>query len=133
MDRDNSKRPIGAPRPLRSLKPVGHLHLRKPLWHHVHVARIGSDDPRLAPVKEAVAALKAAEEDVKRRRAELGKAVAEAIRAEVKPADLVRETGKSAESIRTMARANGIDPLRDPRGATKAAVQRAAERAEAEG
>jgi nucleotide-binding universal stress UspA family protein len=89
------------------------------------VARIDPDDPRLAPVRAAVAALQDAEDAVKRRRTELGKAVADAIRADVGPAVLVRETGKSAESIRTMARANGVDPLRDPRGAAKAAAERA--------
>jgi phosphopantetheine adenylyltransferase len=101
--------------------------LAKPLWQHVRVARIDPDDPRLTPVRDAVAALKAAEEAVKQRRAELGKAVADAIRNDVGPAVLVRETGKSAESIRTMARENGVEPLRDPRGAAKSAAKRAAD------
>lgn len=107
------------------------MHLAKSLWHHVHVARAQDDDPRLDPVKEAVAALQAAEDAVTARREELAKAVADAIRLKVKPADLVRETGKSSETIRTWARAHGINPLRDPTGATKAAAQRAAERTEA--
>lgn len=63
---------------------------------------------------EALAALTDAEELVKARRAELGKAVADAIRNGVKPATLVRRTEKSAETIRTMARENGIQSLRDP-------------------
>lgn len=91
------------------------------MWQHGRVARIDPNDPRLTPVRVAVAALKDAEDAVKQRRVELGKAVADAIRNEVGPSVLVRETGKSAESIRTMARANGIDPLRDPRGAAKRA------------
>lgn len=104
--------------------------MAKSLWQHVHVARTNADDPRLDPVKAAVAALKAAEDAVTERREELAKAVADAIRLQVKPADLVRETGKSSETIRTWARAHGVNPLRDPTGATKAAAQRAAERAE---
>lgn len=95
------------------------------MWQHDLVARIDPEDPRLDPVKEAVAALKDAEDTVTQRRTELAKVVAEAIRLGVKPSVLVRETGKSAETVRTWARANGIDPLRDPTGATKAAAERA--------
>ena len=76
-------------------------------------------DPLLAPVMTAVAAVAEAEKALEARRAELGKVVADAIRKGVKPAVLVRKTRRSAETIRTMARENGVEPLRDPRGATK--------------
>jgi regulatory GntR family protein len=123
MNRGNLVRPAGAPRPPRNPSPVGHLHLRKSLWHHVHVATIDPDDsdPLLAPVMAAVAAVADAEKALDARRGELSKVVADAIRKGVKPAVLVRKTKKSAETIRTMARENGVEPLRDPRGATKAA------------
>ena len=104
--------------------------MRKTLWHHVRVAHNDQDDPRLAPVMAALGALTRAEKTVEHKRGALGKAVADAIRAGVKPAVLVRKTGKSAETIRTMARDNGVDPLRDPRGATKAAAARAGQRAD---
>lgn len=123
MTRDTLKRPAGAPRPRRAPRPIGHLHLRNSVCQDVHVAPTDPDDsdPLLSPVMAAVAAVTDAEKALEQRRAELGKVVADAIRKGVKPAVLVRKTKRSAETIRTMARENGVEPLRDPRGATKTA------------
>jgi hypothetical protein len=90
------------------------LELADSAWDHAGVARSDSADPRLAPVMAALAALARAETRVVGRRAELGKAVADAITAGVRPSVLVKETGKSAETIRQMARENGIEPLKEP-------------------
>ena len=128
MKRVRLPRPAGAPRPPRHPSPIGHLHLAKSVCDYVPVVRTDPDDndPALAPVMAALAALADAEKAVESCRTELGKAVAEAIRNGVKPAVLVRKTKKSAETIRTWARANGVDPLRDPRGAAKSAAKHAA-------
>lgn len=95
--------------------------MRNSVCQDVNVAPTDPDDsdPLLAPVMAAVAAVTDAEKALELRRAELGKAVADAIRKGVKPAVLVRKTKRSGETIRTMARENGVEPLRDPRGATK--------------
>lgn len=93
---------------------VGHLQLANPVWHHDDMARIDPDDPRMTPVLSALAAWQRAEQTEKRKRAEFAKAVADAIRAGVRPAVLVRRTEKSAETIRQMARENGVEPLREP-------------------
>lgn len=77
----------------------------------------------------ALAALTRAEKTLERRREEFARAIADAIREGVKPAVLVQETEKSSETIRTAARKHGVEPLRDPRGAAKAAARQAAERA----
>ena len=93
---------------------VGHLQLANLMWHHDDMARIDPDDPRMAPVMSALAAWQRAEQAEKRKRAEFAAAVADAIRAGVRPAVIVRRTEKSAETIRQMARENGVEPLREP-------------------
>lgn len=78
------------------------------------MAHSDPNDPRLEPVLAALAALKRAEKVRDARRDDLATAVAEAIRAGVRPAELVRRTGYSAETIRQIARDAGIEPLRPP-------------------
>jgi|GEM_PF-6912329 len=93
---------------------VGGLHIANGMWHDDGMARIDPDDPRMAPVMAALAAWRKAEQAEKRKRAEFAEAVAVAIRAGVRPAVIVRRTEKSAETIRQMARENGVEPLREP-------------------
>lgn len=75
-------------------------------------------------------ALDDALEDRRLARAELGKAVADAIRRGVKPTVLIRKTGLSAETIRTWARENGVEPLREP---TTTSIRKMRERLAAAG
>lgn len=86
----------------------------KPTCEHGAMAHADPDDPRLQPVMAAVASVKRAERALQAKRDQLADAVAEAIRAGARPSAIVRKTGYSAESIRQMARAKGIDPLKPP-------------------
>jgi nucleotide-binding universal stress UspA family protein len=88
------------------------VDLVKRSWDHADVAHSDPDDPRLEPVMAAVVAVERAEKQLKAKRDQLAQAVADAIRADVRPSAIVRKTKYSAESIRQMARAKGIDPLR---------------------
>lgn len=72
------------------------------------------EDPRLAPVMAALKRLESAERLVEQRKDELGKAVADAIRKDVRPVAIIKATDKSAETIRKWARANGVERLREP-------------------
>lgn len=72
------------------------------------------DDAILAGVRKAVAALARAEKLVETRRAELSKEVAKAATKGAKPAALIRETGKSAETIRQWRAEHGVERLRPP-------------------
>jgi hypothetical protein len=78
------------------------------------MAHSDPDDPRLRPVTAAATSVKRAEQTLKAKRDALAEAVAEAIRAGVRPSAIVKKTGYSAESIRQMARSQGIDPLKPP-------------------
>lgn len=109
---------------------VGHLQLANPVWHDDGMARIDPDDPRMAPVMSALAAWQRAEQAEKRKRAEFAKAVADAIKGGVRPAVIVRRTEKSAETIRQMARENGVEPLREP---TTTSIRKMRERLAAAG
>ena len=109
---------------------VGQLQLANLMWHHDDMARIDPDDPRMTPVMAALAAWQRAEQSEKRKRAEFAAAVADAIRAGVRPAVIVRRTEKSAETIRTMARENGVEPLREP---TTTSIRKVRERLAAAG
>jgi hypothetical protein len=72
------------------------------------------DDPGVAAALAALAAWDRALQKADDRRDDFAKAVAAAIKGGTKPAELVRKTGKSAETIRQMARAHGVERLREP-------------------
>lgn len=59
-------------------------------------------------------ALARAEKLADTRRSELAKKVAKAAKGGVKPGPLIRETGKSAETIRQWRAEHGAEPLRPP-------------------
>lgn len=126
MDRDYSDRFTATP----ETSQVGHLQLANVVWHDGDMARIDPDDPRMTPVMSALAAWQRAEQTEKRKRAEFAKAVADAIRGGVRPAVIVRRTEKSAETIRQMARENGVEPLREP---TTTSIRKVRERLAAAG
>lgn len=86
------------------------------------------DDPRFAPVDAALKRLESAERLVERRKEELGKAIADAIREGLRPAALIKRTDKSAETIRKWARANGVERLREP---TVTSIKKASESGDA--
>ncbi|WP_041540256.1 hypothetical protein [Catenulispora acidiphila] len=78
------------------------------------MAHYDSDDPRLEPVAAALAAVKRAEKQLAAKKDQLAGAVADAVRAGVRPSAIVKKTEYSAESIRQMLRAKEVDPLRPP-------------------
>lgn len=78
------------------------------------VAHYDSEDPRLEPVAAALAAVQRAEKQLVAKKDRLAEAVAAAVRAGVRPSAVVKKTEYSAESIRQMLRAKGVDPLRPP-------------------
>lgn len=88
------------------------LVLVEQLWDHAAVARSDPNDPRLEPVMAALAAVKRAEKVLAAKKDQFAEAVAEAVRAGVRPSAIVRKTEYSAESVRQMSRAKGVDPLR---------------------
>lgn len=65
-------------------------------------------------LRDAVRRYKRATDTADRARTELGDLIAAAITAGVKPRDVVAETGFTAEHIRRLARARGVEPLREP-------------------
>ena len=93
---------------------MGHLVLPKPTCDHGLVARFDPDDPRMEPVMAALAAVKRAEKQLTAKKDLFAEAVADAIRAGVRPSAIVRQTEYSAESVRQMSRSKGVDPLRPP-------------------
>jgi len=98
----------------KTTSPIQQLVSTNPTCEYGPMAHSDPDDPRLQPVAAAATAVKRAEQTLKARRDALAEAVAEAIRAGVRPSAIVKKTGYSAESIRQMARAQGIDPLKPP-------------------
>lgn len=62
----------------------------------------------------ALAAVKRAEKLLATKKDLFAEAVAEAVRAGVRPSAIVRQTEYSAESVRQMSRSKGVDPLRPP-------------------
>lgn len=68
----------------------------------------------MAKVRDAVTRLNSADEQLKEAREALGEAIADALRAGVRPTDLEREVPYKREHIRRIARAAGVPPLREP-------------------
>lgn len=93
---------------------IGRLVLPNATCDDVHMAHYDSEDPRLEPVTAALTAVQRAERQLAAKKERLAEAVAGAVRAGVRPSAVVKKTEYSAESIRQMLRAQGVDPLRPP-------------------
>lgn len=81
---------------------------------HAHVARTDPNDPRLEPVRRAVASMEAAEKALKDARAVLADEIVSALNAGVRPVALKEVTPYSQDYLRKIARKADVEPLRPP-------------------
>ena len=90
------------------------LDKRLAMCDHAHVAKTDPDDPRLKPVRRAVATMEAAEQALKDARAALASEIVAALNAGVRPVALKDVTPHSQDYLRKIAREAGVEPLRPP-------------------
>lgn len=90
------------------------LDKRSPMCDHPHVAKTDPNDPRLDPVRRAVASLEAAEQALKDARAVLATEIVAALNAGVRPVALKEVTPYSQDYLRKIARKADVEPLRPP-------------------
>jgi len=90
------------------------LDKRLVMCDHAHVAKTDPDDPRLKPVRRAVATMEAAEQALKDARAALASEIVAALNAGVRPVALKDVTPYSQDYLRKIAREAGVEPLRPP-------------------
>jgi hypothetical protein len=86
---------------------VVQLDVATPLWDHADM----TEEEVVTRLKQAAAAKKKAEADAA---STFAGVVADALRGGMKPATVAAATGYSYETIRRIARANHIEPLREP-------------------
>lgn len=81
------------------------------MWHPFDVS---NGDQSMTKVRKAVERLGSADEELKAAREDLADAIADALRAGIRPTDLEREVPYKREHIRRIARAHNLPPLREP-------------------
>lgn len=90
------------------------LDKRLVMCDHAHVAKTDPNDPRLEPVRRAVAKMEAAEQALSAARADLATEIVAALNAGVRPVALKAVTPYSQDYLRKIAREAGVEPLRPP-------------------
>lgn len=81
---------------------------------HAVVARFDPDDARLGPVREAVDAMQQAKDALATAREALAAEIVTALNAGVRPASLGKVVPYTQDYIRQIARAGGVERLREP-------------------
>lgn len=78
------------------------------VWEHADMT-----EEAVTRLRQAVRRHRRAQATAERAREELADFIAEALRAGVRPRDVIKETGYTAEHVRRIAREKGVPPLRE--------------------
>lgn len=85
--------------------PGGHTKV----WEHADMT-----EEAVTRLRQAVRRYRRAQTTVDRARDDLGNVIADALRAGVRPRDVIAETGYTAEHVRRIAREHDVPRLREP-------------------